>query len=88
MGSTYLGHSTSRANVVWQSIYCGKDIVHREQHMCTHISVAVLPMAYQRSGREEPQTGYLRCDGSQCYSLPCQHLDFDFPMLVSQFQCL
>lgn len=83
MGSTHLGNSSRRANIVRQSIYCGKDIVHREQHLCTYSSVAVLPMAHQRSGRDEPQTSHLRRDESECYSLPCQHLDLDLPMLVS-----
>lgn len=60
-----------------------KNIVHREQYMRAHSSVALLSLAHQGCPREGPQANHLSCDGSECYPLPCQYLDLDLPMLVS-----
>jgi hypothetical protein len=51
--------------------------------MCTHSSVALLPMAHQGRFREGSQANHLFSDGSECYPLPCRHFYLDLPMLVS-----
>jgi hypothetical protein len=82
MGSTYLEHSSRRTIDVRQSIHRRKDTVHYKRYVRTDGTIAVLPMAHQRSGREESQKDHLCCDGLERCAVPgwCASLHLSMPV--------